>query len=207
MTQVYHPTIGFATNALKMLTAQMVYVRAVMVGMAMGTNVNTNAQRTQCGRTIDAYKQAMKMNVSVAHSKKKKTFWKSWIKIPIKMCYFWWIDEIAPLCHSRGCTCATGYEMIETVRSKICRLIERDEDDEKCMKFLWQRVNYTQHYIFIPFVVPCDVETNCHQNASCTWVPHQTRNLCVCNPGFEGNGYECIEISKDVSCLIVSSPK
>lgn len=63
--------------------------------------------------------------------------------------------------------------------------------------------------IFFPFiknivVVPCDVESNCHPNASCKLVAHEIRHACVCNPGFEGNGYECLEISNDTSCLLVS---
>lgn len=53
-------------------------------------------------------------------------------------------------------------------------------------------------------LVPCDVENNCHPNATCDWSPHQMRNKCVCNRGFEGNGYECIEVSSDTTCLIVS---
>lgn len=52
------------------------------------------------------------------------------------------------------------------------------------------------------FAVPCDVENTCHQNAKCEWVESELRNKCVCNPGYDGNGYECIE--REVSCLFVS---
>lgn len=51
--------------------------------------------------------------------------------------------------------------------------------------------------------MPCDVENNCHHNANCEWVESELHNKCVCNPGYEGNGYECVE--KEISCLFVSS--
>lgn len=46
------------------------------------------------------------------------------------------------------------------------------------------------------------MENTCHQNAKCDWVESEMRNKCVCNPGYEGDGYECVE--HEVSCLIVS---
>lgn len=49
-------------------------------------------------------------------------------------------------------------------------------------------------------IVPCDVENDCHINANCEWVESETRNKCVCIPGYEGNGYDCVE--RDISCLI-----
>lgn len=49
--------------------------------------------------------------------------------------------------------------------------------------------------------MPCDVENTCHRNANCEWVESELRYKCVCNPGFEGDGYECIE--REISCLFV----
>lgn len=69
MIQAFHPIIGFVINVLKMPIAQMVYARAVMAGMAMATNANTNAQSPSSGKMIDAYKQVMKMNVSMHNIK------------------------------------------------------------------------------------------------------------------------------------------
>lgn len=37
-------------------------------------------------------------------------------------------DEVPPFCHTQGCSCPTGYELIETVQSKTCRLIESTSD-------------------------------------------------------------------------------
>lgn len=59
------------------------------------------------------------------------------------------------------------------------------------------RICSTNHFI----LVPCDVENTCHQNAKCEWVESESLNKCVCNPGFEGNGYDCVE--HEVSCLFV----
>lgn len=49
--------------------------------------------------------------------------------------------------------------------------------------------------------MPCDVENNCHQNAHCEWVESELRNKCVCKPGFDGDGYACVE--REISCLFV----
>lgn len=121
------------------------------------------------------------------------------------------IDEVQPFCHTQGCTCPTGYELIETVQSKLCRLTEptsdlsTGENEEGMCKFL--KINCklkTQiHRVDVPYLpVPCDVENNCNQNAQCEWVESELRNKCVCRPGFEGDGFECVE--REVSCLFVS---
>lgn len=52
------------------------------------------------------------------------------------------------------------------------------------------------------FLVPCDIENNCGSHASCEWVESELRNKCICDSGYEGNGYECVE--QEVSCLFVS---
>lgn len=49
--------------------------------------------------------------------------------------------------------------------------------------------------------VPCDIENNCNPYAQCEWVESELRNRCVCNPQYEGNGYECTEV--EVSCIYV----
>lgn len=57
-------------------------------------------------------------------------------------------------------------------------------------------------FFFSIVPVPCDTENNCHENASCEWDEAELRNKCVCKPGFDGNGYQCIE--REISCLFVS---
>lgn len=54
----------------------------------------------------------------------------------------------------------------------------------------------------IIFSVPCDAEDNCHAYAKCVWMENELRSRCVCDPGYEGDGYKCVE--HEVSCLIVS---
>jgi len=51
-------------------------------------------------------------------------------------------------------------------------------------------------------LVPCDVDSNCHVNARCSWDDHEMRHLCTCNAGFSGDGYTCDPIEE--SCAIVS---
>ncbi|XP_058453091.1 nidogen [Malaya genurostris] len=87
--------------------------------------------------------------------------------------------EIAPFCTAQGCTCPTGYTLIEYAFDQICRLIEAQPDD--------------------PHLPSCDVENHCSPLANCEWNENQYRYECVCNPGYDGNGYTCVE--KEVSCL------
>uniref|UniRef100_A0A1Q3FIC5 Putative low-density lipoprotein receptor n=1 Tax=Culex tarsalis TaxID=7177 RepID=A0A1Q3FIC5_CULTA len=87
--------------------------------------------------------------------------------------------EIAPFCTVQGCTCPTGYALIEYAFDQICRLLEAQPED--------------------PDLPSCDVENNCSPLANCEWDEHQYRYQCVCNPGYDGNGYTCVE--KEVSCL------
>lgn len=98
----------------------------------------------------------------------------------------YFIAEVAPFCQSTGCTCPTGYELIEFAVGQTCRAIpaednENDRDTEG---------------------LPCDVENNCSPYAQCEWVESELRNKCVCNPQYEGNGYVCTEV--EVSCIYVS---
>lgn len=69
--------------------------------------------------------------------------------------------------------------MIEYAFDQICRLLEAQPED--------------------PDLPSCDVENNCSPSANCEWDEHQYRYQCVCNPGYDGNGYTCVE--KEVSCL------
>lgn len=58
-------------------------------------------------------------------------------------------------------------------------------------------------YLSLYLVVPCDVDENCHINATCNWYGQELRHICTCQPGFRGDGYNCDPISDD-SCAIVS---
>lgn len=53
--------------------------------------------------------------------------------------------------------------------------------------------------------VPCDVDANCHINATCEWYENEMRHACTCNQGFQGDGYNCELIN--TSCAYVSSQK
>lgn len=93
---------------------------------------------------------------------------------------------MAPFCQQTGCTCPTGYELIEFAVGGVCRVSPvddsaREEEDEG---------------------MPCDVENNCSPYAQCEWVESELKNKCVCNPQYEGNGIVCTEV--EVSCIYVS---
>lgn len=94
---------------------------------------------------------------------------------------------MAPFCQITGCTCPTGYELIEYAVGQTCRALPADdnENDREAEG------------------LPCDVENNCSPNAQCEWVESELRNKCVCNPQYEGNGYTCTEM--EVSCIYVRS--
>ncbi|KAL9698056.1 hypothetical protein quinque_001497 [Culex quinquefasciatus] len=62
--------------------------------------------------------------------------------------------EIAPFCTVQGCTCPTGYALIEYALDQICRLLEAQPED--------------------PDLPSCDVENNCSPSANCG---------CVCPGG------------------------
>ena len=47
--------------------------------------------------------------------------------------------------------------------------------------------------------MPCDVENNCHGDATCEWDENESRRKCVCKAGFFGDGYECL--TQEISCL------
>lgn len=87
--------------------------------------------------------------------------------------------DIAPFCTVQGCTCPTGYTLIEYAFDQICRYTEAQPEN--------------------PDLPSCDVENNCSPHANCIWDEHQYRYDCACNPGYDGNGYTCVE--KEVSCL------
>ncbi|EDW61724.1 nidogen [Drosophila virilis] len=89
--------------------------------------------------------------------------------------------EVEPRCNILGdCTCPEGYELSE--ESRTCRYaggydVDNSED-----------------------LLPCDVDSNCHINARCSWWEHQLRHICTCNEGYSGDGYNCDPIEE--SCAI-----
>uniref|UniRef100_A0A182XKY2 Nidogen n=1 Tax=Anopheles quadriannulatus TaxID=34691 RepID=A0A182XKY2_ANOQN len=91
-------------------------------------------------------------------------------------------EGIEPFCTILGCTCPTGYTLIEYAFNQICRRVELDPEE-------------------VPQegMPPCDVENNCSPHANCEWRDSSYRHECICNPGYDGNGYTCVE--KEVSCL------
>ncbi|EDS45083.1 nidogen [Culex quinquefasciatus] len=68
----------------------------------------------------------------------------------------------APL--KSGCTCPTGYALIEYAFDQICRLLEAHPED--------------------PDLPSCDVENNFSPSANCEWDEHQYRCQCVCPAPF-----------------------
>ncbi|ETN61938.1 nidogen [Anopheles darlingi] len=92
--------------------------------------------------------------------------------------------EIAPFCFNMGCTCPTGYQLIEYAFNQICRLVDPESFPDGSVS---------------ADLPSCDVENNCSPHANCEWRENLYRYECICNPGYDGNGYTCVE--KEVSCL------
>ncbi|XP_037942070.1 nidogen-like [Teleopsis dalmanni] len=81
--------------------------------------------------------------------------------------------DIEPQCNFMGdCNCPPNYELIE--EQQVCRFSNYALPDMKSDE-----------------LVPCDVDSNCHANATCEWYEHELRHVCTCNPGFNGDGYRC----------------
>lgn len=94
------------------------------------------------------------------------------------------LAEVSPNCNFQGdCSCPEGYEL--TGDTSTCR--------------------YTGSYVppKNDDLVYCDVDDNCHIDARCSWYEHEYRHICVCNPGYSGDGYRCDPIED--SCAIVST--
>ncbi|XP_017069043.1 nidogen [Drosophila eugracilis] len=90
--------------------------------------------------------------------------------------------DVAPMCDALGeCQCPYGYELAEN--GQHCTYVQ-EYDPERNSD-----------------LIPCDVDENCHINATCNWFGHELRHICTCQPGFRGDGYNCEPIS-DESCAI-----
>lgn len=48
------------------------------------------------------------------------------------------------------------------------------------------------------FVVSCAEINTCHAHAQCNFVSSLQRHKCQCNPGYEGDGYECSLLGKKI---------
>ena len=53
--------------------------------------------------------------------------------------------------------------------------------------------------------MPCDVDFNCHLNATCDWSENDLRYICACDRGFEGDGYVCDKIETTCTTVISSN--
>lgn len=47
------------------------------------------------------------------------------------------------------------------------------------------------------------MDYNCSPKATCEWTESEQRNKCICNAGYEGDGFKCTEL--EVSCVTVIS--
>nr|ACK77669.1 RE69505p [Drosophila melanogaster] len=90
--------------------------------------------------------------------------------------------DVDPLCDALGeCRCPYGYELSED--SQRCTYVQEFDGERNAD------------------LIPCDVDENCHINATCNWYGQELRHICTCQPGFRGDGYNCDPISDD-SCAI-----
>lgn len=88
-------------------------------------------------------------------------------------------DEVQPFCNINSiCSCPHGYRLIEYAHTSVCRI--EDQTDEE-----YERPS-------------CDVVNNCHRYANCEFDQASYRYECVCGPGFDGDGVNCIET--EASC-------
>ncbi|XP_017054240.1 nidogen [Drosophila ficusphila] len=91
--------------------------------------------------------------------------------------------DVEPVCDALGeCRCPYGYVLAED----------------------YMRCTFNQEYDSErnSDLIPCDVDENCHINATCNWYEQELRHICTCKPGFRGDGYSC-ESTSDDSCDVV----
>ncbi|KAL9697079.1 hypothetical protein quinque_000520 [Culex quinquefasciatus] len=113
----YMIVICFKLASLR--TASTDAVSAKPATLEMDSCARTRAMRNTCGTVRPAFDKA-----------------------PLKS-----VNEIAPFCTVQGCTCPTGYALIEYAFDQICRLLEAQPED--------------------PDLPSCDVENNCSPSANC----------------------------------------
>ncbi|XP_018565224.1 nidogen-2 [Anoplophora glabripennis] len=91
-------------------------------------------------------------------------------------------------CSGEICYCPEGYKV--EVGTNYCTPTEE--------------VTYPVEITTLPETeATCDVVNNCHRDASCLFSDHLKEYACVCNDGFEGDGYIC-EVEY-VSCTKVNN--
>lgn len=206
----WHPSAGCATNVQSTRIAFKAFVHVGMDMWAMVYDVHVCAQKAIIQPMTSVFRSPMKTM--------KKNVWTNGMKLfaePVIYTFYVFCCfpvEVQPFCHKDGCSCPTGYQFHEDNGRRICNLVQETKnvptDQRKwqrhlvlAQQFLTFFINFIPKFIFL-FPVPCDVLHNCHPNANCEWVEAELRNRCVCNPGYEGNGIECIV--HEVSCLDVS---
>lgn len=112
-------------------------------------------------------------------------------------------DEIDPFCNIQGCVCPQEYKLVEYAFNQVCQLIDFDsENSEKDIgKTIFKSVFHSVLMENLLSLESCDVLNNCNPFANCEWIDNHRQYECVCNPGYDGNGYNCVE--KEVSCINV----
>lgn len=86
---------------------------------------------------------------------------------------------VLPACTDYGCECPYGYsQYVDARQNKLCQKSEYLEHPEP-------EYNTTG--------MVCDNDNHCPPNARCLYSETSRVYECQCPPGFEGDGYECIE--------------
>lgn len=124
--------------------------------------------------------------ITTSDEDESKWFTRNFVKKPKRINWWLFSDEVPPFCHSLGCTCPTGYELIETIQSKTCRLIESNPDlsggesDDDERRKLWS--NYFESDIEIDFWISSamrrweQLPPECWMRMGWKWIAEQ---MCV----------------------------
>ncbi|KAL3266111.1 hypothetical protein HHI36_010297 [Cryptolaemus montrouzieri] len=90
-------------------------------------------------------------------------------------------DRVPKSCNNVSCWCPSGFVLDQL--TQYCIRIE----DYKDMTTLTYNAN-------------CNDLNNCHRDAQCKYNPITSSFSCICNEGYEGDGFSCNEVR--VSCLV-----
>ncbi|KAK4886874.1 hypothetical protein RN001_003145 [Aquatica leii] len=94
-------------------------------------------------------------------------------------------EPVTAQCQFGSCWCPHGYEK----QGDYCNIIVERETTT---------IDTTVEVETETEPVSCNVLNNCHKNAQCIFELTVNNYQCVCNIGFEGNGYYCLET--EVAC-------
>lgn len=97
--------------------------------------------------------------------------------------------EFEATCNMTSCSCPEGYLLVDAQHTYLCRWADAEISTDAPSQAL-----------------TCDLSNICNVNAICQYNYEVLRYECLCKPGYEGDGYECVEIEKSCATVDICDP-